>query len=59
MLCAPHMGGGIKYCDWTGHFGDVVRVCFDIWVLGSKIAIVLYVLDMWSVLFVPYVAVCV
>ena len=39
MLCDPHMGGGIKYCDWTGHFGDVVSVCFDIWVLRSKIAI--------------------
>ena len=37
---------------WTGHFGDVVSVCFDIWVLRSKIAIGLYVLDMWSVLFV-------
>ena len=52
MLCDPHLGVGIKYCDWTGHFGDVLSVCFDIWVLGSKIAIVLYVLDMWSVLFV-------
>ena len=49
MLCDPHMGGGIK------HFGDVVSVCFDIWVLGSKMAIVLYVLDMWSMLSVPYV----
>ena len=36
----------------TGHFRDVVSLCFDIWVLGSNIAIVLYVLDMWSVLFV-------
>ena len=44
MLCDPHMGVGIKYCDWTGHFGDVVSICFEIWVLGSKIAIVLYVL---------------
>ena len=52
MFCDPHMRGGIKYCDWTGHFRDVVSFCFDIWVLGSKIAIVLYVLDMWSVLFV-------
>ena len=52
MLCDPHMGGGIKYCDWTGHFGDVVSVCFDIWVLRSKIAVVLYAVDMWSVLFV-------
>ena len=75
------MGCGIQYCDWTGHFGDVVSLCFDIWVLGSKIAIVLYnwtcgqcclsdmqvvgsniairlyVLDMWSVLCVPYVGV--
>ena len=37
-----------------GHIGYVVSLCFDIWVLGSKIAIVLYVLDMWSVLCVPY-----
>ena len=52
MFCDPHMGGGITYCDCTGHFGDVVSICFEIWVLGSKIAIVLYVLDMWLVLFV-------
>ena len=25
------------------------------WVVGSKIVIGLYILDMWSVLFVPYV----
>ena len=31
---------------------EMWSVCFDIWVLGSKIAIVLYVLDMWSVLFI-------
>ena len=37
-----------------GHIGYVVSLCFDIWVLGSKIAIVLYVQDMWSVLFVSY-----
>ena len=24
------------------YFGDVLSVCFDIWVLGSKMAIVLY-----------------
>ena len=52
MLCVPYVGAGIKYCDWTGHFGDVVSVCFDIRMLRYKIAIVLYVLDMWSVLFV-------
>ena len=28
---------------------------FRIWVVGSKIAIGLHVLDMWSVLCVPYV----
>ena len=55
MFCDPHMGGGIKYCDWTGHFGDVVSICFEIWVLGSNIAIGLYVLDRWSVLCVLYV----
>ena len=55
MLCDPHMGGGIKYCGWTGHFGEVVSVCFDIWVLRSKIAIRTYIQGMWSVLFVPYV----
>ena len=27
---------------------------FSMWEMGSKIPIVLYVLDMWSVLFVPY-----
>ena len=26
MLCDPHMGGGIKYCDWTGHIGYVVSL---------------------------------
>ena len=55
MLCDPHMGAGIKYCDWTGHFGDVVSICFEIWVLGSNIATGLYVLDRWSVLCVLYV----
>ena len=30
----------------------MVSLCFDIWVLGSKIAIVLYVPGKWSVLFV-------
>ena len=28
-----------------GHIGYVVSLCFAIWVLGSKIVIVLYVLD--------------
>ena len=55
MLCDPHMGGGIKYCDWTGHIGYVVSLyVLNIWVFGFMIAIVLYVLDMWSVLFVSY-----
>ena len=54
MLCDPHMGVGIKYCDWTGHFGDVVSVCFDIRLLRSKIAIRLYIQGMWSMLCVPY-----
>ena len=30
---------------------------FRIWMLGSNIVIELYVLDMWSVLCVPYVGV--
>ena len=51
------MGGGISYCDWNGHIGYVVSLYFDICVLGSNIAIVLYVLDLWSVLCVPYVSV--
>ena len=39
----------------TGH---VVQCCvFRIWMLGSNIVIELYVLDMWSVLCVPYVGV--
>ena len=28
---------------------------FHMWVVGSKIVIGLYILDMWSVLCVPYV----
>ena len=28
---------------------------FHMWVVGSKIVIGLYILDMWSVLSVPYV----
>ena len=40
-----------------GHIGYVVSLCFDIWGLGFNIAIGLYVLDMWSVLCVPYVGV--
>ena len=42
----------VGYNILIGHIGYVVSLCFDIWVLGSKIAIVLYLLDMWSVLFV-------
>ena len=36
---------------------DVCGQCcvFSIWFVGSKIVIGLYVLDMWSVLCVPYV----
>ena len=37
----------------TGHV--VSAVCSHMWVVGSKIVIGLYILDMWSVLCVPYV----
>ena len=37
---------------------DMWSVCvFRKWVLGSNIPIGLYVLDMWSVFCVPYVAI--
>ena len=35
-------------------YRHVVSAVFSMWVVGPKIAIGLYVLDMWSVLFVPY-----
>ena len=36
-----------------GHVVSVVVLCM--WVVGSNIVIGLYILDMWSVLCVPYV----
>ena len=54
-------------CDGTGHVVDIVIVLdvlvmwsvflSDMLVVGSNIAIGLYLLDMWSLLCVPYVGV--
>ena len=44
-----------QYSDGTVRTGHVVSAVFRMWVLGSNIVTGLYVLDMWSVLCVPYV----
>ena len=51
---------GSNIAIWTVRTGHVVSVvCSDMLVVGSNIAIGLYVLDMWSVLCVTYVGVCI
>ena len=60
VFLVPYVAVGIKYSD---HHNDCTyRTCGQycvlyIWVLGSNIVTGLYVLDMWSVLCVPYVGV--
>ena len=60
VFCVPYVAVGIEYSDH--HKECTHRTCgqccvFRIWMLGSNIVIGLYVLDMWSMLCVPYVGV--
>ena len=57
MLCVPYVDGRIKYSDRTVCVLDMwsvllFSICGLCWVICSNIAIELYILNIWSVLFV-------